>query len=215
MKLLLIRHGATPGNLQGRYVGSTDEGITEAARKQLNKLRNQICQELTGYDWMTYGMDNLKIYVSPLKRTIETVRIIFPNAHFHVEEALRECDFGEYEYKNYEELKNEPAYQRFIDTMGESGFPGGETKQQFQDRCCSCYSRIVETCGQPCCEKMLLKQNEVIVIVAHGGTIMSILDRYSFPHRDYYDWQIKPGEGFLADMDGKNGVLTNIQPIGI
>ena len=31
MKLFMIRHGATAGNLEKRYVGRTDEGLTEQA----------------------------------------------------------------------------------------------------------------------------------------------------------------------------------------
>ena len=37
MKILMIRHGATPGNCQGRYVGRTDEGITEASAGMLRQ----------------------------------------------------------------------------------------------------------------------------------------------------------------------------------
>ena len=29
MKIILIRHGKTPGNLEKRYVGRTDEGLSE------------------------------------------------------------------------------------------------------------------------------------------------------------------------------------------
>lgn len=35
MKLFMIRHGATAGNLEKRYVGRTDEGLTEQAVSDL------------------------------------------------------------------------------------------------------------------------------------------------------------------------------------
>lgn len=31
MRILLLRHGETAGNLEKRYVGRTNEGLTEAA----------------------------------------------------------------------------------------------------------------------------------------------------------------------------------------
>lgn len=44
MKLFMIRHGATAGNLEKRYVGRTDEGLTEQAvldlKKEALKLRS-------------------------------------------------------------------------------------------------------------------------------------------------------------------------------
>ena len=29
---------------------------------------------------------------------------------------------------------------------------------------------------------------------------MALLDQYSSPHRDYYDWQVRNGCGWLADF---------------
>ena len=37
MKLFMIRHGATAGNLEKRYVGRTDEGLTEQAVSDLKE----------------------------------------------------------------------------------------------------------------------------------------------------------------------------------
>ena len=39
--------------------------------------------------------------------------------------------------------------------------------------------------------------------MVHGGTIMAILDAFSSPHKDYYDWQVGNGEGFVADFYGE------------
>ena len=51
-----------------------------------------------------------------------------------------------------------------------------------------------------------------IVVVAHGGTIMALLDQLSEPHKDYFDWQVKPGEGvagILSVNEDRNIVITN------
>ena len=46
MKLLLIRHGATPGNLEKRYVGRTDESLTQESLETLGKEAKKIREEL-------------------------------------------------------------------------------------------------------------------------------------------------------------------------
>ena len=35
-----------------------------------------------------------------------------------------------------------------------------------------------------------------LAIVCHGGTIMAILEAFSVPHRDFYDWQVPNGGGY-------------------
>ena len=44
-------------------------------------------------------------------------------------------------------------------------------------------------------------------MVIHGGTIMSILDGFAVPHRDYFDWQVKNLEGYEIETDEKQWVI--------
>lgn len=128
MKLFMIRHGATAGNLEKRYVGRTDEGLTEQAVLDLKKEALKL-RELAG--------NAAVIVTSPLKRCLETAEILFPEKLYeHVpriqKAGLSECDFGTFEYKNYLELSGDAEYQHFIDTLGREGFPGGETTEAFK-----------------------------------------------------------------------------------
>ena len=66
MKLLLIRHGATPGNLEKRYVGRTDESLTQESLETLGKEAKKI-RELAGKP--------AAIITSPMKRCLETVEL--------------------------------------------------------------------------------------------------------------------------------------------
>lgn len=175
MKIYLIRHGQTQGNLEKRYVGRTDESLCRKAAEELKK----------------YIMPNVnKIYASPMKRCIETAQILYPNQTIEIVEDFRECDFGEFEYKNYEDLKENAVYQTFIDTMGESGFPQGEDIRDFKERCQVAFYNVINQC-QP---------EENIAFVVHGGTIMSIMERFAIPHKDYYSWQIGNGQGYEAEV---------------
>lgn len=179
MRLYLIRHGATGGNMQRRYVGTTDERLHPEGTALLQDKRTVM--ELP---------DVRQVYVSPMRRCLETAQILFPGSRYIEVEELKECNFGDFEYHNYEELNGNTAYQKFIDSKGESGFPGGESRNDFQKRCIRGFEKIIWD----------INYGTDAVIIAHGGTIMSILDSYSYPHRDYYDWQPENGGGFAGDI---------------
>lgn len=128
MKIYMIRHGATKGNREHRYVGCTDESVLPEEKRKLAATRQK---------WKEQGKLQVvsALYVSPMKRCRETAEILYPGIPQTITEDFRECNFGEFEYRNFEELNGNPDYQRFIDTFGEVGFPGGETKREFQKRC--------------------------------------------------------------------------------
>lgn len=185
MKLLLIRHGATKGNIEKRYVGRTDEGLIKEAVSDLENLKKEN-QEL--FDKVS------ELYVSPMKRCEETADVLLPRLIKQPIEDFLECDFGEFEYKNYDMLNGNVDYQSYIDSGGELPFPGGESKKNFQERCVNAFQNLME--------KRLneLKENSLIAFVIHGGTIMSIMDCYSTPHKDYFQWQISNGTGLLVEI---------------
>ena len=39
-------------------------------------------------------------------------------------------------------------------------------------------------------------------IVAHGGTIMAIMEKYARPKGGYFDFQVRNGEGYILYEDG-------------
>lgn len=174
MKVLLIRHGKTKGNLEKRYVGLTDEPLCTQGIEEL-KIRKPFPKVEA-------------LYVSPLLRCRETAAILFPENEQIIVDDLRECDFGEFENKNYFELADNPSYQQWVDSMGELPFPKGESRAAFQKRCAAAFERIV------CQAKAGHKQT--IGIVAHGGTIMSIMEFAAFPGGNYYDFQVANGCGY-------------------
>lgn len=201
MKIYMIRHGATKGNREQRYVGCTDEGLLQEERKKLEAMKR-----LKEDQGKLPGIR--KLYVSPMLRCRETAEILYPGTPQIVIEDFRECSFGEFEYRNYKELNGNPDYQRFIDSLGECGFPGGETKGEFQRRCVESMENILSVITDVQRNDEISREAAVkseaeddIALVVHGGTIMAILDAYSDPHRDYYEWQIGTGKGFCADIE--------------
>lgn len=182
MKLVFIRHGATAGNEEKRYIGRTDEGLSPAG-----------AQALVGRAYPPVR----RVYVSPMLRCRQTAEILYPGVQPIVAEDFRECDFGEFEYKNYRELDGDPRYQAWIDSEGELPFPGGESKAAFSARCQAAYRRIAESFAE---------DDDDAAIVVHGGTIMAVLERFAEPRAPYYSWQVKPGGGFVLEWM-KSGAL--------
>ena len=91
IKIAMIRHGKTYGNTLGRYIGVTDEPLCEEGKKELEQRT----------------MDTVELlFVSPLKRCLETADILYPYAKQVKIPEFAECNFGEFENKNYQELKD-------------------------------------------------------------------------------------------------------------
>ncbi|HAJ73764.1 MAG TPA: histidine phosphatase family protein [Lachnospiraceae bacterium] len=174
IKLTMIRHGKTAGNLQGRYVGKTDEGILESEKEKFSAHQMGFIDRL---------------YTSPMLRCVETADILYPSYKKNIVPEFREIDFGTFEYRTYKELSGEPAYQEWIESGGTTTFPEGESLSSFHARIRKGMERI--------CTDALTNGYQNIAMVVHGGTIMSILSRYGIPKKGYYDWQVKNGEGYV------------------
>lgn len=114
MKVLLLRHGETPGNRRRAYIGSTDEPLSPQGREQAQAVAVPPVE---------------RVYGSPMLLRRQTAEILFPGAEYHPVPDLRECDFGAFEGKSYEELKDDPAYRSWIDSGGEGEIPEGESAQ--------------------------------------------------------------------------------------
>lgn len=178
IEIWLIRHSKTGGNSLGRYIGRTDEELSEEG-----------ISLLAGLD---YGEPE-RVYASPMKRCVQTARILFPKQAPILVDAFRECDFGEFENKNYRELAGNPRYQEWVDSGGTLAFPGGEDSLTFRRRCCLGFCRVMEELLKETCGRAAL--------VVHGGTIMSILEAFGIPEKSFYDWQISNAQGYVLQAD--------------
>ena len=177
MKIYLIRHSLTEGNLKKRYIGKTDENLCPEGVKLL-----EMCCEKGGFPKVE------RIYASPMKRCIQTAAICYPGQQIFTIEELSECYFGLFENKNYRELSGCSLYQAWVDSGGTVPFPGGESREEFKKRTLSGFEKSLWECMEAGAASA--------AYVVHGGTIMCIMERYAFPKKGYYDYQIENGEGY-------------------
>lgn len=171
MTIYLIRHGKTEANEQHLYCGSTDLLLSEKGREELAGLH--------------YDISNVRFLTSGMKRTDETLEILFGDVPRTVEPRFREVDFGIFEMHSYEQLKDVPAYQAWITGDNEANVPPrGESGAQMKCRVLEALSEIQEdTC-----------------IITHGGVIAAIM-AHLFPEegKNRYQWQPKNGHGYRVE----------------
>ena len=105
VKLVFIRHGETESNLKHRYLGKTDEELSQVGIFKLNE------QKKAGI----YPQVD-RLYTSPMKRCIQTADIIYPGIKKCVIREWEEIDFGVFEGKDYKQLSHTKEYQEWIDS---------------------------------------------------------------------------------------------------
>jgi alpha-ribazole phosphatase len=207
MRVLLIRHGRTQGNTERRYVGArTDEGLSAEGRAELAVFG--CAEDVPGC------AGKVLVVTSPMKRAVETAEIMFPWVADHVTvDELRETDFGIFEGKTYEELSSDPerrdAYQVWIDSGGIANIPGGESMEEARARSVEGFRKAVMAARKA--GKAVFKDEAreggsgdaaeecALIIVAHGGTVMSVMS--SLFGGDYYDYYTGNGEGYTFRLE--------------
>ena len=141
---------------------------------------------------LTSGKQSLTKVVIPEGFTArQTAEILFPGAKQVQVQDLREMCFGSFEGRNYKEMEHDPDYLAWVQANCETTCPDGERKTDFCNRTCAAFSKLVE--------ENLAQGREVMVIVAHGGTQMSVMERYAVPHKEYYQWCAPNAGGYLLD----------------
>lgn len=178
IKIVLIRHSITAGNEKKRYIGSTDEPLCEAGKEL---LKGKIYPSIQ------------RLYASPMLRCRQTASLIYPACEMQVIDDFRECDFGEFENKNYLELADNPHYQEWIDSNGMLPFPQGESREGFQSRSWDAFVQMVNSC--------LEDGISSAAAVVHGGTIMSVLEACASEKKEYYGWHVENGGGYVLQVD--------------
>lgn len=179
--LYLIRHSLTEANEKRLYGGSTDSPLTEKG-VGIAVGRRGVLPECDLY--VTSGM----------RRANETLYHMTGKTPDVALDGLREMDFGAFEMKSYDQLKDVPEYIRWIeDETGNVACPGGESRNGFRRRVLAAGDGLLDMdVGSAC-------------VVCHGGTIVELM-RAWFPNadRNFYQWQPSACGGYrVAVEDGR------------
>ena len=206
-KILLIRHGITEGNVKKWYYGRVDIPLLPEGRAALKELR-----EAGIYPKVP---ENALFFTSGLRRTEETLAIIYGDRPHRKIPELNEYDYGRFDGCPFPVFQNDPAFLTWrADTTGTVRFAGGDSQESFHARVGRGIRIVMDAHLAHWAREPLAEGQEAIsVVVCHGGVISQIL-RQLFTNIEgtKYDWVPNPGTGFCLILE--DGVPAGFEPIG-
>jgi broad specificity phosphatase PhoE len=169
VEILLVRHGATDWNLQGRCQGATDRELNAVGIKQAEEIAAALTRESVH-----------AVYSSDLKRARQTAQLISQphKLPVRIEQDVRELDHGALEGLTFNEIKD--SYPEFLERWraepAEIAVPGGERLVDVAERAWKGLHRIVE--------RHPAAQN--IVVVSHNFPILGIVCKVTGTDLNHY-----------------------------
>ena len=155
MELILVRHGETIWNREGRVQGFSDIDLSDVGVQQARQLALSLKDVLI-----------LSIYSSPLIRAQSTARIIneYHHAPLYIEPGLMEMDQGDFEGLTFQELMacEKGFLQKWMSNPTSVQMPNGESFIELQGRAWKVIEGIVAQSGSA-------------LVVSHNFTIAAIL----------------------------------------
>jgi alpha-ribazole phosphatase len=167
--IALFRHGLTEENKRNAYLGWNDSPLCPESQN-LSTTRT--------YD---------SYFSSDLNRCICTANLLFPNENLFLLKDLREIDFGKWQGKTYEELKNEERYRQWIDDPIHYCPPEGESYQQFGKRVQHAWGKITK--------EILLANIQSCAVITHGGVVKHLLAEFAPEKKEFWNWKVPHGTG--------------------
>ena len=156
-ELLIIRHGKTAWNIEGRLQGSQDIELHPIGVRQAEALAERLQDE-------TFTA----LYSSDLKRAAQTAECIARRTHHQVQfhRGLRERNFGIFEGMTGAEIEAQypEAWVRFRRWDPDLVVPNGDSLRQYYEAAIACVEELARK-----------HQDERIVLVTHGIFISSLL----------------------------------------
>lgn len=164
MKLYVLRHGETDYNKEGRFQGQNNISLNEEGKKQAQETRKEL--QNIKFD---------KVFVSPLKRTIETAKIVVPNYKIEIDNRIIERSFGKLEGK-----KSIPDYEERIKEFGIESIKNLEKRVE-------CF--IKEILNE-------VQKDQNILVVTHGGVaqIINKMLEKKYNEINFKDFILKNGK---------------------
>ena len=196
MKLYVVRHGRSAGNLPGRMTGWSEHPLTRLGTAQARRVAARLAP-----------LGPMPVYTSDLPRALDTARLIAarwaPPQAVTAETAspaqaavgvvaarrLREIDLGDYEGRSWDEfvadreLAGAFAREPFTTTL-----PGGESLGMVRERVLAAFEEITQG------------EHAVACLVCHDGPIRTILNHIlGIPPERH--WAISTSHGGLTLLE--------------
>jgi alpha-ribazole phosphatase len=164
IKLILIRHAESDGNVQKKFCGFKDVELTKKGIWQAERLSYRL-----------KGVEVDEVYCSDLKRAQHTAEIIFKDKGVNIitNPNFREINFGIWEGYTFDEVKSKYGYgdefNLWLENINEKiKLPKGESLIDLNHRVMTELGKILK-------RDKKMNKDKTIALVCHGGTIRVIL----------------------------------------
>lgn len=157
MRLILVRHGTTIWNEEGKYQGVIDVPLSDKGRQEAKRVANRLQNE-----------DIKAVYSSHLVRARETAEIIARPHGLPVKviREIGEINFGDWEGLTSQEIIKqfgEDAYRLWLEDPGKVEISGGDRLSDFGERVVKGFNQVVQA-----------HPEDTVVMVTHGGALMTL-----------------------------------------
>ena len=184
-KLILVRHGETDWNAEGRIQGMLDVPLNALGVQQAELAAAELARTF----------DIAELVSSDLVRTRETTKPINEATGFEprFDARIRERHFGVWQGKTYEEWRVQDAVGMARYNAGDPDYgpEGGETASQFLKRCVDAVTDLV-----------LGSEEKTLILVTHGGVVSSMVRHaqglnpqsartWSVPNASISEWRVE------------------------
>ena len=218
MKLYLVRHGRSAGNLPGRMTGWSEHALTDLGTEQARRVAARLAP-----------LGPMPIYASDLPRALDTARLIAARwatpgvasaddtsagavsagavsadgasadgasspaprqvAGVVIDHRLREIDLGDYEGRPWDELTaDQELSAAFAREPLTTRLPGGESLAMVRERVIAAFEEIAG------------REHAVACLVSHDGPIRTILN-YVLRIPPERHWAISTSHGGLSLLE--------------
>ena len=193
--LVLVRHGESVWNVEGKWTGWTDVGLTEKGKEEARQVAAAISHiefHIAFTSDLTRAHETLEIIKATLGRRALPVRR---------EEALKERHYGIYTGKVKWEIQKEIGEEAFKNLRRgwDVPIPEGETLKDVHERVVPHFLKHV----QP-----HLKRGKNVLLVAHGNTIRTLIKHLeNIPNEDISEVEVGTGEVIIYTLDHTGKVI--------
>ncbi|MGH7572794.1 MAG: histidine phosphatase family protein [Gemmatimonadota bacterium] len=185
-RFLLVRHGETEYNREGRWQGAgSDPPLNPEGRRQARELARRLA-----------GRPVAALYTSPQRRARETAAILGGTLGLDPEPVpeLREIHHGEWEGKTQAEVVRgwPDEYRAYQADPLHTPRPGGETYEELGDRLWPALKLLADH-----------HRDQEIVCVTHGGPVRLVLSRVlDRPLTERDEFGVENGSVFAVEESG-------------
>lgn len=193
-KLILVRHGVTDWNIEGKWHGWIDIPLNEEGRKQARETAKAL-----------KGIKIESVYTSDLSRTVQTYEEICNELNLVCpvikEPVLKERHYGIYTGKNKWQVKKEVGKERFFQLRRGFNYPipEGESLKDVYERVVLYYRGKISKD---------LKNGKNVLIVSSGNSLRALIKYLEkISDEDISELELNFGEVYIYEINSIGEVI--------